>query len=392
MRRGTAEERLRTALSEKEGAAHCLLVSNGRAALTLILRTLRILDRGRRDEVIIPSFTCYSVAASVVRAGLKPRLADITAATLDYDQERLPAADTRRVLAMIATNLYGLPNDLPALQRFAQERGLYLVDDAAQALGASVAGRASGTWGDAGLYSFDKGKSVSAIEGGAVITTSHDLAGALAETTGALRVGSLRRTLVRPFKVVGYSALLRPSLYWIPNSVPQLGLGTTVFSTEFPVERMAPSQAALALTMLRRLPAFREVRRRRAEHLAHAIAGMPGLAPISVVPGARPAYIRFPILAQTPRLRTSLLKALAAAGCGASASYPTSIGEIPQLRSALVGGAAEWKVGADVARRILTLPTHPYVTDGDVTQMAAVLANALERTATADQTGPWAEG
>ena len=83
-------------------------------------------------------------------AGLRPRVVDIDPATLDYDPAALAGADCRRVLAIVATNLYGCPNDLPHLEAFARERDLLVVDDAAQAMGAAIGNRSSGTFGDAG--------------------------------------------------------------------------------------------------------------------------------------------------------------------------------------------------------------------------------------------------
>ena len=153
------------------GVAHCFPVSTGRAALTLLLQALSRLSPDRR-EVIVPAYTCFSVPASIVKAGLTPRIVDVRPDTLDFSADALAGVDGRSVLAVIATNLYGMPNDLPALSQAARQMGAFLIDDAAQAMGADVGGRASGTWGDAGLYSLDKGKNISAIDGGLLVTRS----------------------------------------------------------------------------------------------------------------------------------------------------------------------------------------------------------------------------
>ena len=133
-------EAFRVGLRTRFAVRHCVLTSTGRAGMTLLLKALRRLAPPNRDEVVLPSYTCYSVAASVVKAGLRPRIVDISATTLDFSPEALANTDFSRVLALVATNLYGLPNDLPALDRLTRDRGVFLVDDAAQAMGASVGG------------------------------------------------------------------------------------------------------------------------------------------------------------------------------------------------------------------------------------------------------------
>ncbi|MGH9345989.1 MAG: DegT/DnrJ/EryC1/StrS family aminotransferase, partial [Vicinamibacterales bacterium] len=144
---GDVAASLQQAFCDRFGVRHSFLTSTGRAGMTLVLRALRRLAAPHRDEVVVPSYTCYSVAASIVKAGLRPRIVDIAPDTLDYAPDALARADFTRVLAIVATNLYGLPNDLSATREVARAHGVFLVDDAAQAMGASVGGRRSGTWG-----------------------------------------------------------------------------------------------------------------------------------------------------------------------------------------------------------------------------------------------------
>ncbi len=94
-------------------------------------------------------------------------------------------------------------------------------------MGATVAGRKSGTWGDAGLFSFDKGKNVSAIDGGVVVTSSSEIARHCERETATLASPSAAASGLDVVKAIAYFALLRPWLYWIPQRIPQLGLGKT---------------------------------------------------------------------------------------------------------------------------------------------------------------------
>jgi dTDP-4-amino-4,6-dideoxygalactose transaminase len=335
---------------------------------------------GSRDEVLIPSYTCFSVAASVVKAGLKVRLGDVDPATLDFNYERLRRLDLRRVLAVVATNLFGLPNDLPTLVTIAREHGMFVVDDAAQALGARVGNRWCGTWGDAGLYSFDKGKNLSAIDGGAVVSDSTQISEAIAKEFDGLPAPQLSDTLHGLVKLAAYVTLLHPRLYWIPNGIPALGLGETAYTTEYAMTRPPAFLAALAATMLSRLDTYTATRRRNAQRMLDALHDSPGLQPIRPVASAEPVYLRLPVLVRDRRTRDAAIASLRRAGIGASGSYPRSIADIPELAAHVRGDERDETGGRVVAGRIMTLPTHPYVTERDCTRAVTVLRRVLETT------------
>lgn len=149
-------------------------VDNGTDAIELALRALRI---GPGDEVIVPAMTFVATIEAVIHAGATPVLADVEEATGAIDAEAAAATCGPRTAAVIAVHLYGSMADLPALRRLCRERGLALVEDAAQAHGATLDGRTAGTWGDAGCFSFYPSKNLGAFgDGGAVVTPHADVA------------------------------------------------------------------------------------------------------------------------------------------------------------------------------------------------------------------------
>jgi perosamine synthetase len=371
-------EALREAVCATVGVPHCFPVSTGRAALTLLLQALSRLSPDRR-EVVVPAYTCFSVPASIVKAGLTPRLVDVRPDTLDFDARALDALDGHGVLAIIATNLYGMPNDLPGLSQVARRIGAFLIDDAAQALGARVGGRASGTWGDAGLYSLDKGKNISAIDGGLLVTQSDDVAREVERGWRDLGRPGAMAVAKDAAKVVAYAAMLPPSIYWIPRSIPQLGLGLTAFTTEFPLDAMPSMLASLALTMLPRLPAYNGARAAHAHRLIDGLAGVAGLRIVATTPGADAVYLRLPVLVDDPAMQGPLLAALDRAGIGATGSYPTALADVPALRPLLANPDADVAGARHVAARIVTLPTHPYVSEADLTRIVDVVRDVLGR-------------
>ncbi len=373
-----AGDALREVLRTRFGAGQYFLLSTGRAAMTVVLSAMRRLAPDHRDEVLIPSYTCYSVAASAIKAGLKVRIVDINAGTLDYEPESLRNNDFSRVLAIVATNLYGLPNDLPAWSRLARERGVFLVDDAAQAMNASVEGRLSGTWGDAGLFSFDKGKNVCAIDGGVLSIRSDDLSKAVEAEMITLPRPTMASRAAHAAKAFAYFAMLRQSLYGVVTRVPGLGLGPTIFTTEFPHSHPDDALSALAVRMMNSLDEFTEARKANAAALLQGLANVPSVSTIAPVAGSDPVFLRLPILCRDHESRERAIASLNAAGIGATGSYPESLADVPEVRAATrIQSAADG--GRCVARRLVTLPTHPFVTSTDIARAVDVLGSAVQK-------------
>ena len=182
--------RLEGGLCAATGRQSAEFYSTGRAAMTVAFEAMKQVAHDRdRNEVIIPGYTCYSVPASIERAGLVPRLCDVDPETLGPDLRSLASIDSRRVLAIVSSNLYGLPNALQEMEDFARDNRLFMLDDAAQALAARVAQRPVGGFGDIGLLSFDKGKNITTLHGGCLVMNP----GRLQEA-----VVSITRQLARP--------------------------------------------------------------------------------------------------------------------------------------------------------------------------------------------------
>ena len=355
-----AHERLCAAMREVSGLAHAWPVSSGRAAMVLILRAMRAAARDpQRDEVIVPAYTCYSVPAALELAGLKPRLCDIDARTLGMNPDLLERQDFSRTLAVITSNLYGMPNELAALERICRGR-CYLLDDSAQALGASLDGRAVGSFGDAGLYSFDKGKIISTMQGGAIVCRGGELATAIAAEVDKLPASAALETFGNLAKLVVYSVGLRPRLYGIVRRLAGGSLGRTPYETTYPIAKLSGFQTAVAARLSGRIEALNAGRRAQAASLEAALHDIPGLSQVLPVVGARGAYARYPVLVREPGRRAAALAMLDAAGIGATASYPDALCDVPEVRAKLPAGDPDCTVARKVARSIMTLPTHAY--------------------------------
>jgi dTDP-4-amino-4,6-dideoxygalactose transaminase len=162
-------------------ARHCIGVANGLDALTLILMAyveMGVMAPG--DEVIVPAHTYIASVLAISRAGLVPKLVEPDEATFTVDPAAIRSAITSRTRAVLPVHLYGQCADMGPIMAIAKEHGLKVIEDAAQAHGATYRGKRTGSLGDAAGFSFYPGKNLGALgDGGAVTTGDSDLAGVI---------------------------------------------------------------------------------------------------------------------------------------------------------------------------------------------------------------------
>ena len=174
---GAAVGELETALASRFGVKHAIAISSGTDALLCALMALEI---GRDDEVILPSFTFFATAGTVARLGAEPVFVDIDPRTFNIDPGSIEAAVTRKTKAIIAVHLYGQCAEMEAINKVASRHGLAVIEDAAQAIGATYRGGYAGTLGRVACLSFYPTKNLGGFGEGGMIWTSDDELAALA--------------------------------------------------------------------------------------------------------------------------------------------------------------------------------------------------------------------
>ena len=171
---GVEDKAFEEAFAEYIGTEYCIGVGNGLDALMLSLKALGI---GTGDEVIIPANTFIATALAVSYTGAKPILVDPEKTTFNIDPKLIESAVTSRTKAIIPVHLYGQACDMDKIMTIATQYGLKVVEDCAQAHGATYKGRKVGTFGDTGCFSFYPGKNLGALgDAGAVVTHDEELA------------------------------------------------------------------------------------------------------------------------------------------------------------------------------------------------------------------------
>lgn len=352
-------EILRSIMCEQFSTKHCYFASTGRAAFTVILHALNDYKNDKRNEIIIPSYTCFSVPASILKAGFKIRICDIDPRTLNYDLDKLSQFDFSNVLAITTSSLYGIPNNLDKVEKIAKNNHIYLIDDAAQSMGATVNSQYCGTFGAVGLFSLDKGKNVTSIQGGIIVTNNDKLADYLSKLENKLHSPSMVSVSSSLLKVFIYALMLKPSVYWITKYTPFLNLGKTPFTLDFPLEKYPDTLAALVIQLITKLNKYQETRISNALNLIRHIPSEIGF-PIVANERTNAVYVRLPVILNRPEIRETFIARFIEKGISATASYPSTIDKIPELRDLLNSDDMYNPGGEAVSNGIITLPTHPY--------------------------------
>jgi dTDP-4-amino-4,6-dideoxygalactose transaminase len=340
-----ARRRVVAEMKDYFGVRHLFFVSSGKAALTLILRGLATLSN--RKQVVLPAYTCFSVPSAVVRAGLSIRLCDLAPDGFDYDPRLLDDAAGDATLCVVASHLFGRPADVEGIRRLCAPRGIYVVEDAAQAMGGVLGGsngRKLGTIGDVGFFSLGRGKNITCGSGGVIVTDSDVVAAAIALQYNALPETGWAAGVAELIKLALMMLFIRPVLYGLPAKLSWLKLGETIFETDFPMRRLAGHNMGLLWNWKMRLEQSNAARTQTGLHY-RALWGETS-PPI--------AWLRFPLLLSDRAARDRFYAV--ARTLGVSRMYPTALHQIPQIQEQFQG--LDYPRARDVAARLVTFPTH----------------------------------
>jgi len=313
------------AFADFHRARHAVATSSGATALLAMLLAHGI---GAGDEVIVPSFGFFATAAAVVLAGARPVFAEIEPDTFCLSADAADAAVTPRTRAVMPVHLFGLPADMRRFVELAERRGLVLLEDAAQAHGASIDGRRVGTFGTA-AFSFYATKSMTTLEGGMVLTSD----AAIAERLRAVR--NHGRNAAGEHVLVGSNF------------------------------RMSELSAAIGLVQLGRLDAANAARRANAAFLGSRLERV--TCPREP-PGREHVYHQFTLRVGAHE-RDALIAALGQQRIDARVYYPRPSHTEPALRARLGLEPVALPETERACREVLSLPVHPGLSPADLARI-----------------------
>lgn len=325
---GPVVERLEESFADLTGVTHAIAVSSGTAALVAVLEALGL---GPGDEVITSPFTFVATLNAILESGATARFADIDPSDFTLDPEHVEARLTDRTRAILPVHLYGQPAAMDRIGAIARHHGVAIVEDGAQAPGATVAGRPVGSFG-VGCFSLYATKNVAAGEGGIVTTDD----AAVADRLRLLRNQGMRSQYA--YEIAGHNY------------------------------RLTDLQAAVALPQLARLEERTARRNHNARRLSRGLSGIPGLTTPEVVAGRSHVFHQYTvrITRDAPLTRDVLADRLGALGIGTAVYYPAVVFDAPCHREhpAVVLDAVPEADAA--AREVLSLPVHPWLSAGEL--------------------------
>lgn len=314
-------------------ARYAVGLANGTDALVLGLRALGV---GPGDKVAVPAVTFAATAEAVCLLGARPVFVDVEPEALTLDAAALRAVvQDSAVKAVVAVHLYGQPARMDAIARVAEEFGLQVLEDAAQAHGASLHGRPVGNWGRAATFSFYPTKNLGALgDGGALVTND----GEVAERVRRWRDHG--QTSKYHHVDIGYNS------------------------------RLDALQAAFLRVKLPYVAAWNERRRELARRYRQALSGIAGIVPLTEFPDCVHVYHQFVVRCQR---RSHVISHLRRAGIDVAIHYPTPLHLLPAF-TAWGSGEGSLPVSERACQEILALPLYPEMSDAEVDSVCNLLA------------------
>jgi len=330
--------RFEDALARVAGRKHAVAVNSGTSALHLIVRALEL---GPGDEVITTPFSFVASTNCLLMEGVTPVFVDIEPRTLCIDTAQIEAAITPRTRAILGVDVFGHPADWPRIETVAEELGLIVIEDSAEALGSRLNGKPCGRFGRAGVFAFYPNKQITTGEGGAVITDDEKLA-------------ELCRSMADQGRGDGG---------WLSH----VRLGYNY--------RLDEMSAALGVSQLKRLDALIAARARVAQGYLETLADVDGIVLPTVADSVFMSWFVF-VIRLADRFsradRDALLDRLRAQGIGCR-NYFQPLHLQPFIREALGTRPGQFPVTEAVSDRTVALPFFPQMTDDQAQRVAEAL-------------------
>jgi perosamine synthetase len=354
------------------------LECSGTACLVIALETLKRLSP--RRTVVLPAYTCPLVPMAVARAGLRIRLCDTRKDRFDFDTDALSAACDSDTLCVVPTHLGGVVADLAPAMDLARRAGAYVVEDAAQSLGAAWQGRPVGTIGDIGFYSLARGKGLTLYEGGVLVARDASLRRALDKTARELVPDRpifewLRLAQLIAYRVGYHPITLRltygiPLGFWLNRGDAMRAVGDT-FGRTIPLHRVGPWRRRIGASAFRRLPVALIENSERGRRRAKELERIRGLRVINDLPqsnGTRPFFM---VVFGTREARDRALSRLWLSGLGVSRLFIRDLTGYPDLRE--IVPAAPAPNAASLAERCLTITNSAWLSETDFLDICGAL-------------------
>ncbi len=364
------------------GAEEIQIECSASSALVIALTALK--HGSDRQQVVIPAYTCPLVAQAVLQAGLQPVACDTRAGHFDFCADALRACCNENTLAVVPTHLAGRLADMTTITAIAKQAGAYVVEDAAQALGALYRSQPAGSLGDIGVYSLGVGKGLTIYGGGALIARTPELRERLLAASKTLTTCQPGREARRILELLGYAALYRPLTLPLVYGVPLrrllqqgrlLEAAGDLHPASIPMHRVSRWRKTVGAKALKRMSWFMALTTVQALRRKARLQRIAGITVLEDAPGDMGTWPCLLVLMPTQQARDKALQTLWPAGLGVGRMFIHALPDYDGLAAGL--GNANTPNARDFAARSLTISNSHWLKDHDFERICGILEQAI---------------
>lgn len=360
------------------------LLSSGTAALIVALSALKKIQP-KKNEVIIPAFTCPLVAIACNQAGLKIRLCDFKKDTDHLDLDFLKQCINDKTLCVIPTHLGFYPQKIDEIMSLAREHNIYVIEDAAQALGATIEDTPAGLSGDIGIFSLTAGKGLTIFEGGAVACSNQSMMEKIDQSISELAKYDLFSEIFLSLKLIAYKLLYNPIGLSIAYGVPlraHLNKGDEIkaldeeFKMPIPVRKVGSFRRMVGTSALKRLDQFLDQKQTDAQKRMAQLKGLESLG-VFLVPepniSIKGCFAYVLLKSKKDLWQKRVLEKLWTSGLGVSKAFACELSAYPYLKD--IVPKTSCPNAEKFANETISISNSHYLSDAEMQEIIEAIKN-----------------
>jgi perosamine synthetase len=341
-------------------------VGLGRIALSIILKSLNV---KKGDEIILPVFCASIVAKTILSLGAIPHFVDINSDTFNIDCEKIEKNISERTKAILAVHIFGLPCDMNKINKIAKSKNLYVIEDCAQAMGAEYKGQKVGTFGDAAFFSLGRGKNITTVGGGGIITTNnYELYKKISSDIDNLRYPTSLGIIKSLLMLIMYQLLpITPKTPFISSFIDRI----VKRPEKLPKNpfRLSNAQAFLAISQLKKIDLFNAMRIYNSALISKGLSKIKGIKNPIVPKDCKHVFLRYPIIIENNEMRKTpmeIVELLRNKGIDAAIMMDDYLTHISPEFNDLGYAKGDFPVAEKTAEKLIALPIHPKVSEKNI--------------------------
>ena len=351
---------------------YCYFTNSGTTAFYVILKALKTISN--KTEVILPAYTAPSLILPIKKAGLKPVLCDISLKTFNMDIQSIEKCINGNTLCIVPVHMFGLPINMDNVIKIAQQHSLFVGEDAASSLGTTIHNRPTGVFGDVGFYSFNRGKNLSTLSGGCIVTDREEIAKVIkAECASLPKLGFVSKLKIAA-KLIALALAVRPLFYTIFNDLISK-LKYTTLHTDFDSFTYTRFQAGVGCALFEQATKILNKRYDHGMFLFDMLAHLKGIKLPELLPHTVPVFNQFPIVFNDENVKEICFEKINGSGIESTKLYPDPIHRVYNLGYDLNNDP--FPNATYFSRRLLLIPTHPMMDIGKLSRVVNIIKERL---------------